>query len=113
MLQFPGDYENIPADKAVLTGSPIRAELAQGSRLAGLNMCGFTANKPVIMVIGGSLGAVAVNNAVRALLPKLLTKYQVIHICGKGNLDESRIGTAGYVQYEYIKQELADLFALV
>ena len=108
---FPETMKNIPADKAVLTGSPIRAELAQGSKLAGLNMCGFTANKPVIMVIGGSLGAVAVNNAVRALLPKLLTKYQVIHICGKGNLDESLIGTEGYVQYEYVDAPLKHLFA--
>ena len=67
---FPETMKNIPADKAVLTGSPIRAELAQGSRLAGLNMCGFTANKPVIMVIGGSLGAANVNKAVRDALPK-------------------------------------------
>ena len=63
------------------------------------------------MVIGGSLGAVAVNNAVRALLPKLLTKYQVIHICGKGHLDDSLIGRPGYVQYEYVDAPLRHLFA--
>ena len=77
---FPETMKNIPADKAVLTGSPIRAELAQGSRLAGLNMCGFTANKPVIMVIGGSLGAANVNKAVRDALPKLLEDFQVVHL---------------------------------
>ena len=108
---FPETMKNIPADKAVLTGSPIRAELAQGSRLAGLNMCGFTANKPVIMVIGGSLGAVAVNNAVRGILPELLKKFQVIHLCGKGKKDEKLDGTKGYVQYEYISEELPDLMA--
>lgn len=64
------------------------------------------------MVIGGSLGAVAVNNAVRAILPELLKDFQVIHLCGKGKLDSSLTGTKGYVQYEYIKDELADLFAL-
>lgn len=63
------------------------------------------------MVIGGSLGAVAVNNAVRALLPKLLQKYQVIHICGKGHLDDSLIGRPGYVQYEYVDAPLRHLFA--
>lgn len=95
MLQFPGDHENIPADKAVLTGSPIRAELAEGSKLAGLNMCGFTANKPVIMVIGGSLGAANVNKAVRDALPKLLEDFQVVHLCGKDKIDNLLLNTPG------------------
>ena len=64
------------------------------------------------MIIGGSLGSVAVNTAIRNILPQLLKTFQVIHLCGQGNLDESFIGKQGYVQYEYIKQELADLFAL-
>ena len=99
---FPETLQYLPEDKAVLTGSPIRRELLQGDRLTGLNFTGLSAAKPIIMVIGGSLGAVAVNNAVRALLPKLLQKYQVIHICGKGHLDDSLIGRPGYVQYEYV-----------
>ena len=108
---FPETLQYLPADKAVLTGSPIRRELLQGDRLTGLNFTGLSAAKPIIMVIGGSLGAVAINNAVRELLPKLLQKYQVIHICGKGNLDESLIGTEGYVQYEYVDAPLKHLFA--
>ena len=64
------------------------------------------------MVIGGSLGAANVNKAVRAILPKLLEKYNVIHLTGKGKSDDSLNGTAGYKQYEYIKDELKDLFAL-
>lgn len=64
------------------------------------------------MVIGGSLGSVAVNQAVREILPELLKEFQVIHLCGKGKLDETLTNTPGYVQYEYIKKELADLFAL-
>lgn len=63
------------------------------------------------MVIGGSLGAVAINNAVRSLLPKLLERYQVIHICGKGHLDDSLIGRSGYVQFEYVDAPLRHLFA--
>ena len=77
-----------------------------------LAFTGLSSEKPVIMVIGGSLGAVAVNNAVRAILPELLKDFQVIHLCGKGKLDSSLTDTKGYVQYEYIKDELADLFAL-
>lgn len=108
---FPETLQYLPADKAVLTGSPIRRELLQGDRLTGLNFTGLSAAKPIIMVIGGSLGAVAINNAVRELLPKLLQKYQVIHICGKGHLDESLIGRPGYVQYEYVDAPLRHLFA--
>lgn len=109
---FPETVPHLPAGKAVVTGSPIRAELRCGNRLAALKFCGFTPDKPVLLIIGGSQGSVAVNNAIRGILPRLLEKFQVIHLCGKGNLDESLNGTAGYAQFEYIKQELADLFAL-
>ena len=53
----------------------------------------------------------AVNTAVRRILPRLLPSFQIIHICGKGNLDESLIGTEGYVQYEYVDAPLKHLFA--
>ena len=77
---FPETMGYIPEGKAVLTGSPIREELLHGNKLAALNLCGFAANKPVILVIGGSQGSVAVNDAVRGILPELLKKYQVIHL---------------------------------
>ena len=109
---FPETVSELPADKAVLTGTPIRQELLSGDPQKALAFTGLSNDKPVIMVIGGSLGAVAVNNAVRAVLPDLLKDFQVIHLCGKGKLDESLKDTKGYVQYEYIKKELADLFAL-
>ena len=108
---FPETMGYIPEGKAVLTGSPIRAELLQGDRLAGLQYTNLSAAKPIILVIGGSLGSVKVNGAVRSILPKLLEQFQVIHICGKGNLDESLIGTPGYVQYEYVDSPLKHLFA--
>lgn len=109
---FPETIPCLPAGKAIVTGSPIRAELRSGNKLAALKFCGFTAEKPVLLIIGGSLGSVAVNTAIRNILPDLLKSFQIIHLCGKGNLDLSLNGTPGYVQYEYIKQELADLFAL-
>ena len=109
---FPETLEHLPKDKAVLTGSPIRQELLTGSKEAALKLCGFTAGKPVILIIGGSLGSVAVNNAVRSILPELLKDFQVIHLCGKGKTDDALKHLKGYVQFEYIKQELKDLFAL-
>ena len=109
---FPETVKYLPEGKAVLSGSPIRQELLCGNKLSALNFCNFTAGKPVLMIIGGSLGSVAVNTAIRNILPELLKTFQVVHLCGQGNLDEALVGTEGYVQYEYIKKELADLFAL-
>lgn len=109
---FPETLKHLPEEKAVLTGTPIRQELLSGDKLEALKFCGFTANKPVIMIIGGSLGAAAVNDSMRKILPELLKDFQVVHLCGKGKLDESLQNTEGYIQFEYIKKELADLFAL-
>ena len=109
---FPETVSTLPADKAVLTGTPIRQELLHGDKEAARNFCGFSSDKPVLLVIGGSLGAASVNENVRTILPELLKEFQVIHLCGKGKTDSSLEHTAGYVQYEYIKEELPDLFAL-
>lgn len=98
--------------KAVHTGSPIRQELFNGNKITALDMCGFTANKPVIMVTGGSLGAENVNKLVRKALPELLKNFQVAHLCGKGKLDENLTTTAGYAQFEYISEEMKDFFAM-
>lgn len=109
---FPETLEHLPREKAVLTGCPIRQELMQGKRAAGLTLTGFLPDKPVLMVMGGSLGAAAVNQAVRDALPELLKDWQVVHLCGRGKLDESLLHLKGYVQYEYVQKELPDLFAL-
>lgn len=109
---FPETLNSLPEDKAVLTGSPIREELTKGSRRAGLSLCKFSVNKPVIMVIGGSLGAVAINKVVRQALPKLLKDFQIVHICGKDKVDNLLLNTEGYIQFEYVKDELKDLFAM-
>lgn len=109
---FPETLNHLPEEKAVLTGSPIRKELLSGNKLRALNFCGFTANKPVIMVIGGSLGSVIVNEAVKSILPELLKNFQVIHLCGKGKVDPALNNLPGYIQFEYVKKELSDLFAL-
>ena len=108
---FPETVNNLPKDKAVLTGTPIRQELLHGNKEHARAYCGFTSDKPVLLVIGGSLGAASVNENVRKILPELLKEFQVIHICGKGKTDES-IQLTGYVQYEYVQEQLPDMFAL-
>lgn len=109
---FPETIEHLPKGKAVLTGSPIREELMTGSREKALRFTGLSGTKPVLLIIGGSLGSVVVNEAVRSVLPELLKQFEIIHLCGKGKLDETLTAMNGYVQYEYISNELKDLFAL-
>ena len=110
---FPETLEVLPADKAVLTGSPIRAELMLGDAGKAEEICGFEdPEKPVVMVVGGSLGAASVNDIIRKILPRLTEKFNVLHLCGKGKTDETLSGTKGYFQMEYAKDEMKDLFAL-
>ena len=110
---FPETMKYLPSDKAVLTGSPIRRELFSGNADNALKLCKFPDhNKPVLLIIGGSLGSKIVNEAVRKVLPELLEKFYIIHLCGKGNLDNSLTGTIGYAQFEYVSSELTDMFAL-
>lgn len=108
---FPETLQYLPESKAVLTGSPIRKELLTGNKNAGLSLCKFTSDKPVILVIGGSTGSRFINDTIRELLDDLLMDYQLIHLCGKGNLDPSLNNKNGYAQFEYANRELRDMFA--
>lgn len=109
---FPETIRCLPEGKAAVTGCPIREHLLRGNRLSGLKLCNFSVKKPVLLVIGGSLGAKRVNDMVREALPELLKEFQVAHICGKGKVEMERSGTPGYVQFEYVDAKLEDLFAM-
>ena len=110
---FPETLSYLPKEKAVLTGSPIRQELLTGNADAAFSLCGFTERiKPVILIIGGSSGARSINTAIRGLLPELIKNYNIIHLCGKGNLSPDLDTVSGYAQFEYANRELADMFAL-
>ena len=109
---FPETLKTLPASRAVLTGSPIREELLKGNKAAAYRLCGFDQSKPVLMAIGGSLGSAAINQAVREALPALLNDFQVVHICGKDKIDNLLLNKRGYKQFEYLKGELKDVFAM-
>lgn len=110
---FPETLSYLPEEKAVLTGSPIRQELLSGNPTDAMRLCRFrSSDKAAILIIGGSTGSRAINTAIRDLLPELLKRYNIIHLCGKGNLDESLNDVDGYAQFEYANRELADMFAL-
>lgn len=111
-VTFPESLKKLNKNKAVLTGTPIRKELLEGSKIIGLKICGFYDNKPVLLVIGGSLGAKAINDAVRRNIDKLLQNYNIIHICGKNNVDDKYKLKNGYRQFEYVNEELPHLMAV-
>ena len=109
---FPETMQYLPDGKAVHTGSPIRKELFSGNKEAGLEFTGFNADKPVILIMGGSIGSRFINNAVWASLDTLLEKFQIVHLVGKGNINNDLVGRAGYKQYEFISEQLNDIFAM-
>ncbi|MCR5651116.1 MAG: undecaprenyldiphospho-muramoylpentapeptide beta-N-acetylglucosaminyltransferase, partial [Lachnospiraceae bacterium] len=110
---FRKTLDMLPKDKGVFTGTPIRKELLSGNRDRALCFTDLESGKnPFLMIIGGSLGAASVNEAVWAALPELLERFQVVHLCGKGKADPDFDRYEGYRQYEYIDEELPDLYAL-
>lgn len=109
---FPETLQHLPTEKGVLTGSPIRAELFSGDAQKARTLCRFTESKPVLLVMGGSLGAAAVNAAVRSCLSGLLQTFQIVHLCGKGKADPSLSDVEGYCQIEYADSEMKDILAL-
>ncbi|TCZ79903.1 undecaprenyldiphospho-muramoylpentapeptide beta-N-acetylglucosaminyltransferase [Paenibacillus albiflavus] len=110
-VTFPETVEQLASPKAVYVGAIVREEIMHGDREQGMRFSQMQRVKPIIMVMGGSLGASSINQAVRTHLHTLLQRYQIIHICGKGNLDPSH-DAACYKQYEYVNEELADLLAI-
>ena len=108
---FPETKKYLPAGKSSHTGLPVRRELRQGDPHKGYAFCGFEEDKPLLMIIGGSLGAVKVNLAVRAALPELLETFHIAHICGAGKVDPEFQNIEGYHQFEYVSEDLPDLFA--
>ncbi|HLR40229.1 MAG TPA: undecaprenyldiphospho-muramoylpentapeptide beta-N-acetylglucosaminyltransferase, partial [Virgibacillus sp.] len=110
LATFPETMQYLPEKKAEYVGAVIRDELFQGSKETGLKLCGFTKEKPVLLIMGGSGGSQKINDTVRDSLDQLLPAFQVIHICGEGKTDPT-IERKGYVQFDYVHDELKDVFA--
>lgn len=108
-VTFRESLKYVKEDKGQLTGTPIREEILNGSKIKGKEICGFKDDKEILLVIGGSLGAKSINDEVRKNIKEILKEFNVIHICGKGNMDKSMMDLNGYNQYEYVKNELPHL----
>jgi len=101
----------LAGDKGLVTGSPVRPEITSGDSMRGMIICGFEPGRPTLMIMGGSSGAVAINEAVDNALDNLTTKYQIIHIRGENNLKKEFECKAGYRQFGYVGGELPHLMA--
>lgn len=110
-VTFPETLAYINPSKAEVTGLPIREQLLHGDAETGRHICGFSQDKPILLIMGGSLGAKSVNDAIRQQLQKLLQSFDIIHICGKGNRAEEHDQLAGYKQFEYVHDQLTHLLA--
>lgn len=111
LTTFPETMKYLPEKKATHVGAVIREELFQGDKSRGYKVTNLTPGKPVILIMGGSIGSQKINEAVRTNLDVLLQTYQLVHICGRDNVD-STINRKGYVQFEYVNDELKDIFAI-
>lgn len=111
-LTFPESGKHFKSSKSLMSGLPIRDFITTGDKTKGREICGFEEQKPVLMIMGGSLGATAINSCIRESLEDLSKNFQIIHICGKGKLDPALVGKKGYQQFEYVDKELPHLFAL-
>lgn len=100
-----------PKSKTKVIGSPIRKELLNGSVEKGLAYLKFNRYDPILTIMGGSLGAKKINETVRESLDELTKKFQIVHMCGKGNIDDKLQNNSRYKQFEYVHDELADLLA--
>lgn len=108
---FPETMKHLPEGKGEYIGAVVREELFAGARSKGLSLCSFHKQKPVVMVMGGSTGSKKINDTIRDNLDELLKEVQIVHICGHNNRDTS-INRQGYAQFEYVNDELKDLFAM-
>lgn len=111
-VTFPESLTHIKGGKSVLTGLPIREHINSGKASRALQLCDFHSQKPVILVMGGSLGSQVLNQAVRTNLGRLLQEFQIVHLCGKGNVSVEHLYTRGYKQFEYLNEELPDVLAM-
>ncbi|WP_049309038.1 undecaprenyldiphospho-muramoylpentapeptide beta-N-acetylglucosaminyltransferase [Staphylococcus aureus] len=108
---FEETLNYLPKEKADFIGATIREDLKNGNAHNGYQLTDFNENKKVLLVMGGSLGSKKLNSIIRENLDALLQQYQVIHLTGKG-LKDAQVKKSGYIQYEFVKEDLTDLLAI-
>lgn len=112
LATFPETLKYLPEKKTEYVGAVVRNELHKGNKDLGFEFTGLHPNgKPILLIMGGSNGSEKINRHIRNNLDVLMDDFQIIHICGKDKIDDS-IQKEGYVQYEYINEQLSHIFAV-
>ncbi len=119
---YPESEKYFLANKTVLTGNPLREVILHGDRARGYERWGFTESRPTLLVLGGSQGAKAINDAVLRVLPQLSSLVQVLHVTGEVHYDQAKRRAAEYGfksgRHRYFavpflnREEMADAYAV-
>lgn len=110
-VNFPRTAETLPGQKVVVSGTPVRDQVVHGDADAGRRALGLSADKPVLLIFGGSLGAESINQCVREAVHELLEQFQVVHVAGAGHIADHLTDLPGYHQCEYLHDEFGDVLA--
>jgi UDP-N-acetylglucosamine--N-acetylmuramyl-(pentapeptide) pyrophosphoryl-undecaprenol N-acetylglucosamine transferase len=100
-----------PGKNVVLTGNPVRDVITKGEREKGLLFLGFHEPLPVVLVIGGSLGASSLNSAVWEMRERFHLPFNLVHQCGEGKLRRGQVDDPRYRAFEFIHEEMGDVLA--
>ncbi|MGD6887632.1 undecaprenyldiphospho-muramoylpentapeptide beta-N-acetylglucosaminyltransferase [Staphylococcus shinii] len=109
---FEDTLQYLPKDKADFVGATVREDLKTGDKKRGYQLTEFNDNKKVLLVMGGSLGSKKLNSIIRENLEALQASYQIIHLTGKGLIDEQYSNQKDYIQFDFVKDDLTDLLAI-
>ncbi len=99
ITSFPDTEKN--KKNVLYLGSPIRNLVKNVNKSEALKFFNFTLDKPILLVMGGSLGAKKINQTFEKCIKTLLNDFQIIHICGKGNFNKN-LNFNGYYQAEFL-----------
>lgn len=109
---FEETIKHLPANKASSIGAILRPDLFHGDEKIAEQLTGFDASKETIIVMGGSQGSAMINEVIKQNIEQLTKRFQVIHLCGKGNKDELLVGKPNYIAFEYVTNELPHLMKI-
>lgn len=109
---FSGLFSKIPKAKIFLTGNPARADLLKGSADEARRIFGLNDSFPTILVMGGSQGALKINQILLASLPELANYVQIIHVTGGKTARKKAVSHPNYFAYNFLGPELKHAYAV-
>lgn len=117
-VSFKKSLDDFKNKEVRLIGNPVRPIVLQGDKSRGLETFGLSSDLPILVVMGGSLGATKINELIFESIPKLIDFCQIVHVVGSGNMvewqDKEKFGANAnrYHPFEYIHKQMPDLYAV-